>query len=200
MSCRRLVKKAEDFNKRFQTENKFLSILKRNIQETKDRIETIEQSRMSLRDRSKQINQCLDEKDRLMIRRTLIDKKDRCRQSIRRLCSLIENIQRQSQIKLDKVQLILRLAELCRRLESPNECFLTIDEQDRLEIAKTQVSSSIINELCCYSDNSFPYLDHLKVLWMKIARVQYDIHLLVQQKRQQKSEQYLLRKKLNYFI
>ncbi|UJR38414.1 hypothetical protein I4U23_031082 [Adineta vaga] len=184
-NCRHLYGKTSRSQQRIEQEVKSISTLKRKINETK---QFIDQNHIN--HRIDELKQCtvisVNEKPIQIVSQVISQRKYLSNKSqvvFRRFVVLTDNIQKDLQRKLTKVERILLLMNQCQRLELEEEKLLQISFNNDLN------QHSRICQLKI--DNSF---EELSLFYKRFAHVQMDLYIRIEENKSLKKFQNFFRK------
>ncbi|CAF1386987.1 unnamed protein product [Adineta steineri] len=194
--CRSLYDKTIKSKERIDQEMISVYILKRKIKQIKKLINHIDTN-------SNQINQfkhCPQDHQNQLISKSkyslIIFQQNRAQIILRRLCVLIDKVQKNLEKKLFKAERILLLINQCERLEFEDEKLLLIISKNNSQQITNKTFSQIKN-LSNYNLEFHTYFDELDLFWKRFAHVQMDIYIRIQEKNSLKKFQNFFKKQLN---
>ncbi|CAF1509850.1 unnamed protein product [Adineta ricciae] len=187
-NCRRLYEKTSRSQQLIEKETKSISILKRKIKESKQSIDQIDfNQRLNWIEQNSKASE--NEKPNQIINQVSSHRKSHA--ILRRFVVLTDNVQKDLQKKLTKVERILLLMKQCHRLELEEEKLLQISPVNELNRAHHLWNCQI------ETDNSF---EELSLFYKRFAHVQMDLYIRVEENKSRKNFQNFYRKQLMNFF
>ncbi|CAF1406322.1 unnamed protein product [Adineta ricciae] len=186
-NCRHLYEKTCRSQQSIEKETKTILILKRKIKESKQSIDQIDlDQKLNWIQQSSEASE--NEKSNQTINQMISHRKSHG--ILRRFVLLTDNVQKDLQKKLSKVERIFLLMKQCHRLE--------LEEEKLLQTSPVNELNQVHHLWNCQveMDNSF---DELSLFYKRFAHVQMDLYIRVEENKSRKNFQNFYRKQLMNF-
>lgn len=179
----------QQYQTRIQREETSTGALNRKIEQTRTFLGNLDEQRGHLREKFEHLKQCANPQEKQSNLRRFPNNRNQIH--FRRLVTLVDDVQRKCQKKLDKIERLFSLINQCEKLEFEDEKLLLSSLKTAAAQLNPFVSQLHYLDHCHFEfDASF---DQLTFFWKRFAHVQTDLFIRIKEKQTLLQQQNLLR-------